>query len=121
MNRKIVTTTLNYYNLSCDTAVDGVDAVKAVMDKRYDIIFMDCQMPEMDGYECTAKIREIEGEKRHTKIIAMTANAMEGDRKKCIDAGMDDYISKPLNFNTLYKMIQECERERTPDSNDFNI
>jgi len=121
MNRKIVTTTLNYYNLSCDTAVDGVDAVKAVMDKRYDIIFMDCQMPEMDGYECTAKIREIEGEKRHTKIIAMTANAMEGDRKKCIDAGMDDYISKPLNFNTLYKMIQECERERTPDCNDFNI
>ena len=64
-------------------------------------------MPNMDGFEATKKIRSIEGNSSHTKIIAMTANAMEGDREKCIKAGMDDYISKPIDFELMFKMIEE--------------
>ena len=106
MNRKIIITILKNKNMTCDIAVDGIEAIKAVAKKNYDIVFMDCQMPVMDGYESTAKIREMEGDEKHTIIIAMTANAMEGDRTKCIEAGMDDYISKPINFNTMFNMIE---------------
>jgi PAS domain S-box-containing protein len=105
MNRKIVTTMLKQRNLSCDIAFDGAEALKALAHKDYDIVFMDCQMPVMDGYESTVRIREMEKDKKHTRIIAMTANAMEGDRKKCLDAGMDDYIRKPVSYDSLYSMI----------------
>ncbi len=116
MNRDIVITVLRHNNLTCDTAADGAEAVRAVKEKEYDIIFMDCQMPVMDGYESTRRIREIEAGKRHTMIVAMTANAMEGDRKKCIDAGMDDYLAKPLNLNLVLKKIEECSAQRSAAS-----
>lgn len=113
MNRKIIVKVLEQHNLSCDIAADGAEAVKAVLKNNYDIVFMDCQMPIMDGYESTAKIREIEGDKKHIWIVAMTANAMEGDRKKCIDAGMDEYISKPIDFDVLFKMIENCTKKKS--------
>lgn len=106
MNRKIVITMLKTRNMTCDVTVNGSEALKAVSEKNYDIVFMDCQMPIMDGYECTSKIRLFEGDKKHTTIVAMTANAMEGDAEKCIEAGMDAYISKPINFDTMFNMIE---------------
>lgn len=106
-NMKIAEYMLQKHNFNCDTVMDGEEAVKAIMQKDYDIVFMDCQMPVMDGYESTRRIREWEADRRHTVVIAMTANAMEGDRQKCILAGMDDYISKPLNFDIVLRMIQE--------------
>ncbi len=106
MNRKIVISMLKSRNMVCDVAINGSEAVKAVSEKDYDVVFMDCQMPVMDGYESTAKIRLLEGDKKHTTIIAMTANAMEGDREKCIKAGMDYYISKPINFETMFNIIE---------------
>lgn len=105
MNQKIIVKMLKKHDMTCDVACSGKEALKALQEKEYDIVFMDCQMPEMDGYETTARIRQMEGDKRHTIIVAMTANAMEGDREKCLKAGMDDYISKPVDFQLLFNII----------------
>jgi two-component system, sensor histidine kinase and response regulator len=103
--------------LSCDVAVNGEQAVKACSEKDYDIIFMDCQMPYMDGYEATKRIRAFEGEKKHANIIAMTASAMRGDKERCLEAGMDDYISKPFKFEELLSMIHKYERDIKNEDN----
>lgn len=121
MNRKIVIRMLKNKNMSCDIAIDGSEAVRAVERNNYDIIFMDCQMPVMDGYESTTKIRELENNKRHAIIIAMTANAMEGDRIKCIEAGMDDYISKPIDFDIMFNMIRVYTEPKKYESKYYNI
>ncbi|MGE5474322.1 MAG: response regulator, partial [Ignavibacteriales bacterium] len=113
INRKVVVHILKNKGLTCDIAENGREAYQACLVKNYDIVFMDCQMPVMDGYQAAEKIREAEKGNRHTKIIAMTANAMEGDREKCINAGMDDYISKPINFETIIKMIEESFQQET--------
>ncbi|MGB4994491.1 MAG: response regulator, partial [Nitrospira sp.] len=72
---------------------------------RYPLIFMDCQMPEVDGFEATALIRKMEGRSAHTPIVAMTANAMQGDRERCLAAGMDDYIAKPVRPKELQAVL----------------
>ncbi|MDP4090773.1 MAG: response regulator, partial [Bacillota bacterium] len=110
INRKIFINMLKTRGMTCDVSVNGVEALKAVSEKDYDVVFMDCQMPEMDGYECTSRIRQLEGDKKHTTIIAMTANAMEGDFEKCIKAGMDYYLSKPVNFTAMFELIEENTR-----------
>ena len=112
INRKIIIETLKHENMTCDIAVDGREALKAVNEKDYDMVFMDCQMPIMDGYESTAQIRKMEGDKKHTIIIAMTANAMNGDRLRCIEAGMDEYISKPINFDIMFSMIAANTKQK---------
>ena len=114
INRKIVLLMLKSQGLTCDIAVDGFEAVTAVSAKDYDIIFMDCQMPVMDGYQATEQIRKLEANKKHTIIIAMTANAMEGDRAKCLDAGMDDYLSKPINFDVMLNLLNTYTRQIHP-------
>jgi CheY-like chemotaxis protein len=73
----------------------------------YDLVLMDCQMSEMDGYEATAKIRLHENRSKHTVIIAMTAHAMQGDRERCLKAGMDDYIAKPIRKETLFEIMEK--------------
>ncbi len=89
-----------------DLAENGLEALEKYQRNRYDIIFMDCQMPELDGYQTTERLRTLEaGTDRHTPIVAMTANAMVGDREKCLKAGMDDYISKPLRAEHLRTAI----------------
>ncbi len=107
MNRKVAIMMLQQMKMNCDIAVDGYEAVKVCSQKEYDIIFMDCQMPILDGYGSTKKIRELEMGKKHTPIIAMTANAMEGDKEKCFASGMDDYISKPINYDSILKVIEK--------------
>jgi CheY-like chemotaxis protein len=106
-NRKIVIAMLKTKGLVCDIAENGKEAYQACLKDNYDIVFMDCQMPIMDGYEATKKIRNAEADNKHTKIIAMTANAMDGDKEKCIETGMDDYISKPIDSEKMFKMIEE--------------
>ena len=106
-NRKIVIAMLKIRKLTCDVTLNGLEAYQAILKKNYDIILMDCQMPGMDGYQTTERIRKLEGSRKHTIIIAMTANAMEGEKDKCLASGMDDYIKKPINFDTLFEMIED--------------
>lgn len=86
----------------CEFAVNGREAMEAARSKRFDLILMDCSMPEMDGYEATAHIRNFEEpQDRHTPIVAMTANTQHGDAEKCLEAGMDDYLAKPITLVDL--------------------
>jgi CheY-like chemotaxis protein len=85
---------------------DGRQAVEAAMREEYSVILMDCQMPEMDGFEATVQIRQREDPDRRIPIIALTANAMKGDRERCFDAGMDDYLTKPIDLNRLAEALQ---------------
>jgi len=117
INFKLFSKILKNLNIDYDIAINGVEAVTAFELNDYDLIFMDVQLPIMDGYETTKKIRELENGKRHIPIIAMTAYAMEGDRDKCIEAGMDDYISKPVMLETVKKAIKENIDVRNEDIN----
>ncbi|MDH5218493.1 MAG: response regulator, partial [Gammaproteobacteria bacterium] len=98
---------------------NGIEAVDAVQRKKYDLIFMDCQMPEMDGFQATIEIRKIEtdtDQPRHN-IVALTANAMKGDREKCLAVGMNDYLTKPYTHETIINTLRRWlpTQNRQPD------
>lgn len=108
LNRRLVTAILKRWNLSADTAASGPQAVQAAQEVAYDVILMDVQMPGMDGFEVTAKIRA--WEKAHpdrlpSRIVALTALAMVDDRARCLEAGMDEYLSKPISPEALRRML----------------
>lgn len=106
-NTRLMIESLKNKGLSCDAVKNGEEAIEACINKHYDIVFMDCQMPVMDGFEATKKIRSIKGIGEKIIIIAITANAMEDDREKCLASGMDDYISKPININNVCALIEK--------------
>ena len=109
VNQKVALTFLKKLGYSADVTSNGVEAIEALKTNEYALVFMDCQMPKMDGYEATRKIRNYEsrGFNPHIPIIALTANAMKGDRDKCINAGMNDYLSKPLNPDKLSNKLKK--------------
>lgn len=111
INQKLATMVLKSIGYVVDTVANGSESVEALRRQKYDLVFMDIQMPEMDGLEATKAIR-VDKEIRHQPVIvAMTANAMEGDREICLAAGMDDYISKPITLESLTKVIQYWGKE----------
>ena len=107
VNQKVTMSMLKKLGLPCEIVSSGKDALQAMRNKVYDLVFMDCQMPEMDGYETTGIIRNDPARclTPGVPIVAMTAHAMVGDREKCISSGMDDYISKPIHTSELEKML----------------
>lgn len=119
VNREVAMAMLEILGCRVDLAENGHQAVEAVSTQRYDLVFMDCQMPVMDGFAATAAIRRHEastGVGRHVPIIALTANAMEGDREKCLSAGMDDYLSKPFSQDALQTTLQRWLAKYHSDS-----
>jgi len=105
VNQKVASTMLTRLGCDVEIARDGVEAVEKAGRHQHDLILMDCQMPEMDGYDATRVIRSLPPPVARIPIIALTANAMEGDREKCLDAGMDDFLTKPLGDTDLVKVL----------------
>ena len=111
-NQLVAKYILNSLGYEVDLVETGRQAIESLGQKRYDIVLMDCQMPEMDGFEATHQIRkDEEGQNRHIPIIAMTAYALKGDREKCIESGMDDYISKPVTIDVLVEKMNKLLRD----------
>ena len=108
VNQKVALRMLERIGFSADVANNGVEALAALEEKHYDIILMDMQMPEMDGLEATRRIVMKYPELERPYIIALTANAMQGDRERCISAGMNDYISKPIRMEDLNEAFERC-------------
>jgi CheY-like chemotaxis protein len=109
MNMKVICTMLANLGYKCDTAVDGYEGFQKANTKHYDIIFMDVRMPEMDGLTATRQICQEFPPELRPRIVAMTADAMQEDQKKCLEAGMDDYIAKPLRLDDLRRVFGQCQ------------
>jgi len=111
VNQKVALRILNHLGYQADVAVNGQEVIQAIAVKSYDLIFMDVQMPEMDGLEATRHIRAQESASQSPAItiVAMTANATDDDQNICRDAGMNDYISKPIQIEKLKNILQHYE------------
>jgi PAS domain S-box-containing protein len=117
LNRQLALLLLKNIGYRADTAANGVEALEAVQHGRYDVVLMDVQMPEMDGLEATRKIHERLGSKR-PRIIAATANATQDERERCLAAGMDDYLSKPIRLEELAQALARQLPEASPTTSD---
>ena len=108
-NQKFAVRTINKEGHSVVVANNGREVVEKWKQDQYDVVLMDVQMPELDGFEATERIRDLEKERgvsEHTPIIAMTANAMKGDKERCHEAGMDGYVAKPVKRQMLFAEIE---------------
>jgi signal transduction histidine kinase/ligand-binding sensor domain-containing protein/DNA-binding response OmpR family regulator len=114
VNQKVAVRMLERLGLRADVAANGRETVRMFELLPYDLIFMDCQMPEMDGYEAAQEIRRREGPGRHVAIIAMTADAMAGCREQCLEAGMDDFVAKPVAMEALFEALQRWAPVKEP-------
>jgi len=123
VNQRVTSKMLDILGYNHSLAANGLEAMEAISRNTYNLIFMDCQMPEMDGFEVTRRIRKLEKtskEKRHIPIIALTANAMQGDQERCHRAGMDDYLSKPLKQTDLENILNRWFAKNNNKTNHIN-
>jgi CheY-like chemotaxis protein len=121
INQRVAIGQFNKLGCAVDVVGNGIEALEALKQFPYDVVFMDCMMPEMDGYEATRQIREgertknaIVGKNPHSYIVAMTANAMQGDREKCLEVGMDDYVAKPVRPRDLLEALERWRDHGRP-------
>jgi len=115
VNLEVASALLENSGCKVDTASNGIEALESYEASEYGVIFMDCQMPEMDGFEAAAEIRRREvGSGRRVPIIALTASAIEGDREQCLAAGMDDYLPKPFTATQMRSVLVSWLHPATP-------
>jgi CheY-like chemotaxis protein/HPt (histidine-containing phosphotransfer) domain-containing protein len=114
INQRLAVILLQKSGFSVDAVDNGLLAFEKAQSEAYHAILMDVQMPEMDGFEATRRIREWEGGQRHIPIIAMTAHALKEDRERCLEAGMDDYVTKPIDIKTLLKTLDRWAHRPSP-------
>jgi CheY-like chemotaxis protein len=106
VNQLVIVKMLEKLGAAVVLASDGVEAVKAFERRPFDVVLMDCAMPVVDGYEATRRIRALEHERGgHVPVVALTAHALEGDRKRCLDSGMDEYLTKPVSLHALSRLL----------------
>jgi two-component system sensor histidine kinase/response regulator len=119
INQKVAQSILGKLGCKADVVANGLEAVRALELINYDLVLMDCQMPEMDGFEATAVIRDPDSKILNHKvpIVALTANAMNGDRERCIEAGMNDYLSKPVKKEDLSVVLEKWLKPKAPEQN----
>lgn len=122
VNQEVCMAMLEHLGCRCDIVENGAEAVRAVERTSYDLVFMDYEMPEMDGVEATRIIREREvGSVRRTTIVALTGHAMQGYREQCIDTGMDDFLAKPFTMESIQEMLEYwLSAERVSPEHDPN-
>jgi two-component system, sensor histidine kinase and response regulator len=116
INQRVAAAMVEHLGFGADVVSDGRGAVTAAAQLPYRAILMDCQLPILDGFQATAEIRALEGSARHTPIIAVTASASESDQRRCLAAGMDDYLAKPLSLNVLATLLARWAPEGTFDA-----
>jgi CheY-like chemotaxis protein len=110
VNRRVAQKQLERLGFVVDTVEGGHAALSALASRHYAGVLMDCEIPDMDGYATTGEIRRREAPLRHTVIVAMTAHALEGARQHCLDAGMDDYVAKPVTLESLSAVLETALR-----------
>ena len=116
INRKLCQMMLEGLGVRPDVAVNGLEAVRYCQEREYDIVLMDCNMPELDGYGATAAIRKLEANRsRRTRIVALTANALIGERERCLEAGMDDYLTKPFTARQLAETLRSAPARQSAE------
>jgi CheY-like chemotaxis protein len=108
VNLKVAEKQLQKLGYRVDLVGGGKAAIDALSRAQYSVVLLDCEMPEMDGYATVAEIRRCERDQRHTIIVAMTAHALEGARMRCLDAGMDEYVAKPVTLQALAAVLERC-------------
>jgi two-component system sensor histidine kinase/response regulator len=121
INQQVIVEQLAALRYDADCAANGQEALDLLAQKGYDLVLMDCQMPILDGYETTQKLRERENGDRHTFVIALTAHAMPGEREKCLAAGMDDYLSKPVDLDALAAVLKKYEAKNVEFKNKYGV
>ena len=107
VNQKVISAMLARYQLKPKLVENGLEALNELAEKNYDLVLMDCQMPVMDGYEAARQIRALQSHQKHIPVVALTAHAAAGEREKCISAGMNDYLTKPIDRNKLTALLSQ--------------
>jgi CheY-like chemotaxis protein len=119
VNQMVISRILQKLGYRADVVANGIEAICTLEQAPYDAILMDCQMPEMDGYEAATRIRAIEGTGRRTPIIALTAAVLQEDRERCRAAGMDDFLPKPVTHESVRATLERWVRDSRPPGSDF--